>query len=140
MAAEVDQYVSVDGGEQEYSDVNFAYGSTPIESWLKVGSLFFCNLSSSLTLITPWSTQQVIRHPLAIPEIESSMRNGEDKVPRICMVWGSSMGWIVFYSYLAFGWRTEGVEFLSCLHERAVTLQQEFHLEGEEQNGNPILN
>lgn len=47
------------------------------------------------------------------------------------MVWGSSLGWLVFYSALAFGWKTEGFELLSCLSEKAEALQKDLQLEGK---------
>ena len=40
LAAEVEQLSNSDDdeGHESYSDVNFAYGSTPFESWLKVSA------------------------------------------------------------------------------------------------------
>ena len=38
---------------------------------------------------------------------------------RCYVVWGSSVGWLVFFGCLAYGWRSRGVEILGCLVEEA---------------------
>ena len=52
--------------------------------------------------------------------------------PREYVVWGSSVGWLVFYGALTFGWRSVGVEILPGLHEAAAGVAEELHTQGKE--------
>ncbi|KXZ49842.1 hypothetical protein GPECTOR_19g293 [Gonium pectorale] len=78
-------------GQLPYSLDNFAYGSTPYATWLKVLSA-------------------------AGDAVEAAMATAG----REYVVWGSSCGWLVLYGALTYGWRSRGVEILACLHETAV--------------------
>ncbi|PNH09640.1 hypothetical protein TSOC_003722 [Tetrabaena socialis] len=73
-----------------YSMDNFSYGSTPYASWLQVLE----------------AAGSAVRDAMAAP--------GREYV-----VWGSSCGWLVLYGALTYGWRSRGVELLSCLHRCA---------------------
>ncbi|GIL84777.1 hypothetical protein Vretimale_14441 [Volvox reticuliferus] len=87
-----------------YSIENFSYGSTPYTSWLQV-------------LAT------------AGPALQDAMGASGT---REYVVWGSSCGWLVLYGVLTYGWRSRGVELLSCLHSCAerVVKEQEAALAG----------
>ena len=77
-----------------YTEENFAYGSTPFGSWLRVIS--------------------------ACPELASTMRELADEAGRDAgkspgyAVWGSSSGWLVFYAALSLGVPSVGYEILKC--------------------------
>ena len=75
-----------------YSSQNFAYGSTPLASWHAVFS--------------------------SAPLADAAARcraAGRDYV-----VWGSSIGWLLFYGALGLGLRAVGYEILECLAAIAV--------------------
>ncbi|GLI66675.1 hypothetical protein VaNZ11_010606 [Volvox africanus] len=96
LAAEVSERF---GHDAAYSVENFSYGSTPYSSWLQVIAA-------------------------AGPALGEAMRSSIEG--REYVVWGSSCGWLVLYGALTYGWRSRGVELLSCLHscaERVVTEQ-----------------
>ncbi|GAX74051.1 hypothetical protein CEUSTIGMA_g1501.t1 [Chlamydomonas eustigma] len=86
----------------EYSDMNFSYGSTPLSSWIKV-----------------------IQDP-AVKTVLSAALHCDG---RICMVWGSSLGWLVFYAALTIGCTCWGYELLCTLHEFASGLKQKLQLD-----------
>ncbi|GIL68795.1 hypothetical protein Vafri_22030 [Volvox africanus] len=86
------------GHDAAYSIENFSYGSTPYTSWLQVLAAAGSALGDAM-----------------------GASEGREYV-----VWGSSCGWLVLYGALTYGWRSRGVELLSCLHgcaERVVTEQ-----------------
>ena len=74
-----------------YSKDNFSYGSTPLASWWRVFRL------------------QELEHPVR----QASAGDME------CVVWGSSVGWLVFYGALGLGMRSVGYEIVPCLGEFA---------------------
>ncbi|GMH32345.1 hypothetical protein BSKO_00179 [Bryopsis sp. KO-2023] len=67
-----------------YKKTNFAYGSTPLSSWMKV-----------------------CEHPKVKPLLMQSLKD-----QKLYMVWGSSSGWLVFYGALAYGFKSVGVELM----------------------------
>ena len=67
-----------------------------------------------------------MRDPQVYLQVQSAM---PATTSRCCMVWGSSLGWLVFYAALTFGWKCVGIELLTCLHERASCLLQELQVE-----------
>ena len=71
---------------------------------------------SHIAVIAPLPSLQVIQDPLVAAVLDQAMAG------QSCMVWGSSLGWIVFYSALIFGWSSVGYELLSCLSEQANKL------------------
>ncbi|KAK9821063.1 hypothetical protein WJX74_007625 [Apatococcus lobatus] len=73
----------------------FAYGSTPFHSWQAIMA-------------------QVSK------EVEQT-RHADLEL----MVWGSSVGWLVFYSALSLGLTSSGYEILEPLHNAAIKLQQQ---------------
>ena len=50
-------------------------------------------------------------------------------VPWRWQVWGSSLGWLVFYAHLAYGWPAVGIELLPCLVKEAAGLAAQHGLE-----------
>ena len=71
---------------------------------------------------------QVMRESQVYLQVQSAML-ATTGTSRCCMVWGSSLGWLVFYAALTFGWKCMGIELLTCLHERASCLLQELQME-----------
>jgi hypothetical protein len=53
-------------------------------------------------------------------------------LPREYVVWGSSVGWLVFFGTLTFGWPSVGVEILPGLHEAATRVAEELHVQGKD--------
>ena len=74
-----------------YSKDNFSYGSTPLASW--------------------WSV-------FRLQELEHAVRQASVGDME-CVVWGSSVGWLVFYGALGLGMRSVGYEIVPCLGEFA---------------------
>lgn len=83
-----------------YSRENFAYGSTPLQSWL---ALFAC---------------EPVRSALS-----------ESPAPRY-LVLGSSLGWLCVYGACVFGLRTRGIELLPSLAAAAARLVKEAGVAG----------
>lgn len=88
-----------------YSAENFSYGSTPYSSWVELFKE--CDrLCSKMEEMSDASSSQSY------------------------VVWGSSVGWLVFYGALTFERaRCKGVEILPELHDTAVRLQREYIVE-----------
>ena len=86
-----------------YSAENFSYGSTPYSSWVE---LFGCE------------------------RLRNKMEEMSDAPSQSYVVWGSSVGWLVFYGALTFERaRCKGVEILPELHDTAVRLQRDYMAE-----------
>lgn len=85
-----------------YTAENFSYGSTPYSSWVELFK--GCDrLRSKMEEISDASSSQSY------------------------VVWGSSVGWLVFYGALTYERaRCKGVEILPELHDTAVRLQREY--------------
>lgn len=47
------------------------------------------------------------------------------------MVWGSSVGWMLFYAALAYGWPCVGYELLPCLVDAANVVAEEHGFTGD---------
>ena len=84
------------GGGDEYTEENFAYGSTPLSTWL------------ALIGGCPELADQM--HALANREGPGAAPG----TPAGYAVWGSSSGWMVFYAALGLGVRSIGYELLRC--------------------------
>jgi hypothetical protein len=50
---------------------------------------------------------------------------------RYC-VWGSSLGWLVLYGAITYGWPSASVELLSTLAQEAAALPPELGMQGEQ--------
>ncbi|KAL0026385.1 hypothetical protein WJX79_005362 [Trebouxia sp. C0005] len=81
---------------------NFAYGSTSFHGWLSI-----------------------FQHPMVKPHVLTALSNGKD-----FQVWGSSIGWLVFYAALTYGLRAVGYELLSCHVDTAQQLASYFQVPG----------
>ncbi|QDZ22075.1 hypothetical protein HOP50_06g46160 [Chloropicon primus] len=79
---------SASGGGQ-YSKENFAYGTTPLASFMTVFS------------------DETVKEKVERCRLEQA--------DQVYTVWGSSIGWLAFYGRLAFGLRTKGYEILDYL-------------------------
>lgn len=93
--------VQVQTDESDYTTENFSYGSTPFLSW-----------------ITIFKSQHVW------PKVCQVMRGTESKY----MVWGSSVGWLLAYASITFGWSCIGYELLPYLVEVADELKHKLKL------------
>ena len=99
------------GGGSSYSRDNFAYGSTPFSSF---ASLFAqCGA-------------------LALAAMRAGGGGGAEDRGAEIVVWGSSVGWMVFYAALGLGCRARGVELLPALDAvaRGVALREAHALAG----------
>ncbi|DBA82014.1 TPA: hypothetical protein ACH3X1_007713 [Trebouxia sp. C0004] len=79
---------------------NFAYGSTSFQGWLRI-----------------------FQHPLVQPHILTALSHGKH-----FQVWGSSIGWLVFYAALTYGLQAVGYELLSCHVDTAQQLASHFQV------------
>ncbi len=104
--AGVDGALSLETGN-EYSKENFAYGSTPFSTFLK--------------LFSSDCIQSTIRGCMG-PCAAGSAVGGKDA--REFVVFGSSCGWLVFYAALTFGVKSKGYEILRSLVDTSERLLQ----------------
>ena len=88
--------------ESGYSQDNFSYGSTPLSSWWRVFS-----------------------HPELVRPVQRASTGAME-----CMVWGSSIGWLVFYGALGLGMRSVGYEIVPSLNDIAVETCEATGLDG----------
>lgn len=51
--------------------------------------------------------------------VQAALQRAPVQAGQQCMVWGSSLGWLVFFARLAHGWHAEGYELLGCLVNEA---------------------
>mmetsp|Transcript_8987 Transcript_8987/g.22704 ORF Transcript_8987/g.22704 Transcript_8987/m.22704 type:complete len:241 (+) Transcript_8987:64-786(+) len=102
--AKLAQAVNQATADLDYSDENFAYGSTPFCSWAKV-----------------------ISYPKVQEALPAAMHGGRNYT-----VWGSSCGWLVFFGCVAMAWPSIGYELLSCLHQSSEALREELSLSAEQ--------
>lgn len=63
-------------------------------------------------------------------EVWPAIKSAMDRPGARYMVWGSSLGWMVFYGALAAGWRAVGVELLSPLVQHAQHVAQQHGVTG----------
>lgn len=84
-----------------YSNTNYAYGSTPYSSWLRV-----------------------------MDAVQAACSKDPIQPGQQYMVWGSSLGWLVIFGWLAFGWPSVGCELLACLVEEAQSTAQQLGASG----------
>lgn len=90
----------------EYTLENFAFGRTPLPTWLQLVSI------------------ESVR--TAIAGVRDASRDGEDaSTQRQCTVFGSSTGSLVFYAALALGVDCVGVEILPFLSKVATQIRDE---------------
>ncbi|GBF88782.1 hypothetical protein Rsub_01683 [Raphidocelis subcapitata] len=94
------------GGRSGCSEGSFAYGSTPLASWLAF-------LAEPAVMAAARAAMAAHTSP------ERGGRRAQPAPRRRYMVWGSSLGWLPFYGGLALGWPSSGVELLPCLVEEA---------------------
>jgi hypothetical protein len=95
---------------------NFAYGSTPYQTFRAITRF-------------PAVAQALVSCTL-LPAQEKEGAEGEGDVT-LCggvggavVVWGSSLGWLVFYAALTYGVRSRGVELLEVLSLLALLVQK----------------
>eukprot|EP00873_Tetraselmis_striata_P044725 jgi/Tetstr1/464989/TSEL_009720.t1 len=100
--AQLLQEVDAAVGGSSYSHQNFAYGSTPLASW-----------------------HAVFSHPTVEAAVSECLAAGKEYV-----VWGSSLGWLVFYGALSRGLRSAGYELLPGLVAFAEQLAAEHQVAG----------
>ena len=106
------------GGGEKYTEENFAYGSTPLASWLRVIH-GVPELRDALRELAAAAAARddgfgVGRESGVGRETgvgEASDRAGRD-VRNV--VWGSSVGWLAFYAAIGLGVPTRGYELLRC--------------------------
>ncbi|TMW64922.1 hypothetical protein Poli38472_009089 [Pythium oligandrum] len=99
-------------GQEEYSDDNYAYGSTPFDTWVKICSL-------------PVLREAAQKHE----DAQNPLLMGQacDDICRIRAPWvvlGSSTGSLVMFCAMLFQIPCVGVEILPFLHQIAVELQE----------------
>ena len=90
-----------------YSQDNFSYGSTPLSSWWLVFS-----------------------HPEIVQPVQRASTGAME-----CMVWGSSIGWLVFYGALGLGVRSVGYEIVQSLNDIALETCEAVGLDGPGSRG-----
>jgi hypothetical protein len=107
---------------------SFAYGSTPLASWLEL-------------FLQPavWrAVQAAMGGACGGGDCSSGSGSGSEGAcegggsKRAFMVWGSSLGWLVLYAALALGWAgpCRGVELLPCLVDEARRVAAALGVEG----------
>ena len=99
-----------------YSAGNFAYGSTPYQTWRLLTTI--PAVARALVLCMQPSQLSQPSQPSHPPDTatqggEAQGAGGGDAEEREAfVVWGSSLGWLVFYAALTYGVRSRGVELL----------------------------
>ena len=111
---------AVAGAGDSCDESAFAYGSTPLDSWLSVYEQPEVAAAVRAALCAGGSQQAA-----------AQTCHGQDTA-RTYMVWGSSCGWLVFYFALVFGWsHCVGFDLLPCLVHEARRVAQQLGAEGE---------
>lgn len=131
------------GQSSGYSKTNFAYGSTPYQTWRAITrapavaeALVTCALlragAGACRLHAPLDAAAHVCGPRegAGGEAVAADGWGGGEGEGAVVVWGSSLGWLVFYSALTYGVRSRGVELLEDLCTISVETARELGVEG----------
>ena len=93
-------------GEENYSKSNFAYGSTPYSTWKTI-----------------FERSTALKQSRRVLQINQAKKY---------TVFGSSVGWMVFYGALTFGFSSEGYELLPFLTQIAQHAQESYDISNVE--------
>lgn len=114
-----------------YTRANFAYGSTPLSSWLRVFEKVEAALKEA-------ALDETSRCPAASKMAADGVAAGDaaaggaaltsDRRPVRYTVVGSSLGALALYGACVYGWRTRGLELLDCLVVGARAISNAAHV------------
>ena len=90
-------------GATGYDATNFAYGSTPLPSWLKV---------------------------FESAPLRAALRDDKGRAALRYYVLGSSLGWLCFYGACVHGLRSHGIELLPVLAREAIGVARDAEVDG----------
>ena len=93
-----------------YSAGNFAYGSTPYQTWRLLTTI--PAVARALVLCMQPSQPSRPSQPSTQGGEAQGAGGGDAEGREAFVVWGSSLGWLVFYAALTYGVRSRGVELL----------------------------
>jgi len=110
-----------------YTEENFAYGSTPLASWLLVHVACPELLEATRALANDPQRTLLASGRRRSSGDASSSENGfiNPSPPERYAVWGSSSGWLVLYAALGLGVRAVGYELLECHVDTARRVARE---------------
>ena len=101
---------------------NFAYGSTPYQTVRAITRFpAVAQALVSCTLLPAQEKEGARREEGAEAERDVTLCGG---VGGAVVVWGSSLGWLVFYAALTYGVRSRGVELLEVLSLLALLVRK----------------